>query len=325
MFSTRRGFITLLSGAAAWPLAVRAQQSTMPVIGFLGSANPFADVLAAFREGLNETGHLEGKNVAIEYHWAEGQYERLPALAANLVHRQVAVIVAGGGPAARAAKAATTTIPIVFNVGVDPVTARLVTSISRPEGNATGVSVISRELNAKKLELLRELTPTAKIIGVLLNPGNPSYEIFLGEVKAAASGLGQQILALNVRTERDLETTFTILLEQHANGLVVTDDPAYNHLLPQLVALTARHKIAAIYPWRQYPQAGGLISYGTNLTDANRQVGIYAGRILKGAKPSDLPVLQPTKFETVLNLKTAKALGLDVPTSMLLRADELIE
>jgi putative ABC transport system substrate-binding protein len=323
----RREFITLLGGAAAtWPLTARAQQP-MPVVGYLGStdADKTAHILAAFRQGLNETGHVEGKNIAIEYRFAEGQYQRLPILAADLVHRHVAVLVAGGGPAARAAKAATTSIPIVFNVGVDPIASELVASIGRPGGNATGTSVVARELNAKKLELLRELVPAGTIIGVLLNPSNPNHEILSQEILAAATRLGQRILVLHVRTEDDFDMTFVNLREQHAHGLVVTDDPLFSNPRTPLIALAARHNIPTIYPWREQVEAGGLISHGPSITQAFRQVGIYTGQILKGAKPADLPVFEPTRFETVLNLKTAKALGLDLPTTTLLRADEVIE
>jgi putative ABC transport system substrate-binding protein len=297
------------------------------VIGWLGSTNSknTPHVLAAFRQALNETGYTEGKNLVIEYRWAEGQYERLPILAADLVHRQVAVIAASGGPAARAAKAATQTIPIVFQLGVDPITAGLVASIGRPGGNATGTSVITSELNAKRLELLREMLPTAKVIALLFNPLNPSYEIFSEDIKAAAGRLGQQALVLNVGAERDLDI-FPNALQQRVDGLVVTDDPLFNTTLRvQLVALAARYSIPTIYPFREYAQDGGLISYGPIITDGFRQVGMYVGRILNGAKPSDLPVLLPTKFETILNRKTAKTLGIDVPTSILLRADEVIE
>jgi len=323
----RREFITLAGSAAAWPLAARAQQPAMPVIGFLNSssADAAANRVNAFRKGLRESGYVEGRDVGIELRSADGLYERLPTLAADLVRRGVAVIVAGGGPAARAAKAATATIPIVFNVGVDPVTIGLVASIGRPGGNATGTSVINRELDAKRLEILRELLPTASMVAVLLNPNNPSAEILSGDIKTAANGLGQQILVLNVGTDHDLDTAIVHLLQRHADGLVVTDDPLFIVQGVKLVELAARHKIPTIYAWRENVDAGGLISHGASITYAYRQVGIYAGRILRGAKPSDLPVLEPTKFETVLNLRTAKALGLDVPTSILLRADEVIE
>jgi ABC-type uncharacterized transport system substrate-binding protein len=324
----RRDFITLLGGAAtAWPLAARAQQPAMPVIGYLSSTDAAKSehTLAAFRQALSETGYIEGKNVAIEYRWAEGQYERLSTLAADLVRRQVAVIVAGGGPAARVATQATPSIPIVFNVGVDPVASGLVVSIGRPGRNATGTSVVARELNAKKLELMRELVPGNTVIGILLNPSNPSTEILSQEILQAATGLGQKIVVLHVRTERDFDVMFANLSQEHANALVVTDDPLFSNPRTPLVALAARHKVPTIYPWREQVQAGGLISHGPSITQAYHQVGIYTGRILKGAKPADLPVVEQTKIETVLNLKTAKALGLDLPTPTLLRADEVIE
>src|SRR5262245_4825932 len=319
----RREFITLLSGAASWPLAARAQQ--MPVIGLLGIQSPDEDVTVSVRRGLSQTGYVEGKNLAIEFRWAEGRYERLPSLVADLIQRQVAAIIAIGGPAARAAKAATTTVPIVFLVGVDPVTSGLVASISRPGGNATSTSGTGRESNSKKLELLCELVPKAMVIGLLVNPSNPYHETYTRDIKAATSGIGRQIVDLNVTTERDLDIAFASLRQQHADGLVITDEPLFLTLREQLVALAARDKIPTIYPWREYARAGGLISHGANRADGYRQAGIYAGRVLKGDKPSDLPVLLPTKFEIVLNLKTATALGLDVPTATLLRADEVIE
>jgi putative tryptophan/tyrosine transport system substrate-binding protein len=321
----RREFITMLGGAVVtWPVVAHGQPPMMPVIGLLYSQSPDESRIGAVR-GLNQTGYVEGGNIVIEVRSAEGRYDRLPILVADLIQRQVAVILALGGPAARAAKAVTSTVPIVFLVGVDPVTNGLVASISRPGGNATGMTVIGREMNAKKLELLSELVPTANVIGVLVNPGNPYYEVYSQDIRAAASGRGQHILDLNVRTERDLDTTFENLRQQHADGLLVTDEPLFRSLRAQLVALAARYRVPAVYPWREDAQAGGLISYGPSRADILRQVGIYAGRILKGDKPSDLPVLQPTKFETVLNLKTAMALGFDVPTVTLLRADEVIE
>ena len=319
----RREFITLLSGAASWPLAARAQQ--MPVIGLLGIQSPDEDVTVSVRRGLSQTGYVEGKNLAIEFRWAEGRYERLQSLVTDLIRRQVAVIVAVGGPAARAAKAATTTVPIVFLVGVDPVTSGLVASISRPGGNATGTSVTGRESNTKKFDLLCELVPKATVIGLLVNPSNPYHETYTRDIKVAASGVGRQILDLNVTTESDLDITFASLRQQHADGLVITDEPLFLILREQLVALAARDKIPTIYPYREFVHAGGLISHGANRADGCRQVGIYAGRILKGDQPSDLPVLLPSKFETVLNLKTATALDLNVPTATLLRADEVIE
>jgi putative ABC transport system substrate-binding protein len=322
----RREFLTLLGGAAAaQPLAAQAQQPPVPVVGFLNSLSPDESTITAVRRGLNQTGYVEGKNVVIELRWAEGQYDRLPSFVADLIRHQVALILAIGGPSARAAKAATSTIPIVFQIGFDPVAGGLAASLARPGGNATGTTVIGHELNVKKVELLCELVPTATIIGVLSNPSNPTYESYLQDIKTAADGRGRRTLNLNVTSERDLDSAFASLRQQGADGLVITDEPLFIGLRVQLVSLAARYKIPTIYPWREYAQAGGLISYGTNRTDGLRQVGIYAGRILKGDKPSDLPVLQPTKFETVLNLKTAKALGLDVPTVTLLRADEVIE
>jgi putative ABC transport system substrate-binding protein len=324
----RREFITLLGGAAAaWPLAARAQQPALPVIGFLngGSPQPRAHLVAAFRQGLREIGFVEGQNVAIEYRWADDRNERLPALAAELASRQVAVIAALGGPAAVAAKAATATIPIVFQVGVDPVAKGLVASMNRPGGNVTGVTVMSRELNGKKLELLVGLVPEAAAIAVLLNPSNPNNEIFTSDIKAAARALGQQILTVNVSNEGDLDAALTNLIPQHADALVVTNDALFTSRRDHIVALAARHKIPAIYAYREFPAAGGLMSYGTSLAEGFRQVGIYTGRILKGATPADLPVMEPMRFELVINLKAAKALGLEVSATLLARADEVIE
>jgi putative ABC transport system substrate-binding protein len=324
----RREFITLLGGAAAaWPLAARAQQPAMPVIGFLSSGAQESDAfrLTAIRRGLNEVGYVVGHSVAIEYRWAENQYERLPKLAMELVHRPVTAMVATGGPAALAAKASTAAIPILFLVGIDPVTSGLVASINRPNGNATGVSLVARELNAKKLELLHELLPTAAGIGVLLNPSNPSIETFTSDVKEAASSLKQRIVVLKISTDYDLDAALANLVEQHVGGLVVTDDPFFTNRRDRLAVLAARHRIPAIYPWREFAEVGGLVSYGPSFTDALRQVGIYVGRVLKGEKPADLPVILPSKFELVINLKAARALGLDVPPMLLARADEVIE
>ena len=323
----RREFITILGGTAAtWPLAARARQPGMPVIGFLRSFPPDESVTRAVRRGLNQVGYVEGKNITIEIRTAEGRYDRLPNLVADLIERQVAVILALDGPAARAAKAATSTIPIIFLTGVDPVVSGLVASIGRPEGNATGVTLIGSEINTKNLDLLCELVPSATTIGVLLNPRNSYHEQYLRAITAAAtSGRLKQILSLNIATELDFDDAFANLRQQHAEGVVVTDEPFFTSRRAQLVAAAASYKLPTIYPYREFAEAGGLISYGPSPTDARRQVGIYAGRILKGDKPSDLPVIQPTKFETVLNLKTAKALGLDVPTATLLRADEVIE
>jgi putative tryptophan/tyrosine transport system substrate-binding protein len=325
----RREFITLLGDAAvAWPLAARAQQPTMPVVGFLSGAapGPFTHLVAAFREGLKETGYIEGQNATIEYRWAEGQYERLPAMAADLVRRQVAVIAATGGTlAGLAAKAATATIPIVFSSGIDPIKAGLVASLNRPGGNITGVYLLISELDPKKLGLLRELVPHASVIAVLLNPDSADIRARSAAVQEAARTIGQQIQILHASSERELERAFASLAQVQAVALVVSSDPFFNSRRNQLVALSARYAIPAIYEGREYALAGGLISYGISFAEGYRQVGLYAGRILKGEKPADLPVVQPTKFELVINLKTAKALGLTVTNSMQLLADEVIE
>jgi putative tryptophan/tyrosine transport system substrate-binding protein len=326
----RRDFITLLGGAAAaWPLAARAQQpAKLPIIGFLGggSAEAFAHVVAAFGQGLYETGFAEGQNVTIEYRWAEGQYDRLPALVAELVGRPVVVIVATGGDVGvRAAKNATTTIPIVFTSGSDPVAAGFVSSLNRPGGNLTGVSLFVSVLEVKKLDLLRELVPTAAVIGFLLNPNNPRADVDTADMQAAARALGKQLLILKAGSENDLDAVLTNLAQQRVDALVVHTEPFFLSRRDHLVELAARHSIPTIYGLREFAAAGGLISYGTKLSDSYRQVGIYTGKILKGEKPADLPIMQPTKFELVINLKTAKALGLDVPTSLLARADEVIE
>jgi putative ABC transport system substrate-binding protein len=324
----RREFITLLSGTAVWPLATHAQQSAMPVIGFLNSASRTQQKsnLAAFRQGLQESGYVEGQNVAIEYRWAENQYDRLPALAADLVRRQVTVIVTSGGtPSALAAKAATATIPIVFYVGVDPVEFGLVASLGRPGGNATGVTNLNVALGAKRLELMHELVPAATILALLVHPTSPLAETQLRDVQAAARTLGLQLRVLHASTERDFDAVFATLVQLRAGGLVFLPDAFFNVRIGQLAALTLHHAVPAIYSGRDFAAAGGLMSYEGNLINGNRQVGIYAGRVLKGERPADLPVVQAAKVELILNMKTAKALGITIPPSIMVRADEVIE
>jgi putative ABC transport system substrate-binding protein len=318
----------LLGGAVATARTARAQQKAMPVIGFLSArpAGVSAPLVAAFRQGLSEAGYTEGQNVAIEYRWADGRYDRLPALAADLVGRKVDVIVASGGPpSARAAQIATATIPITFVVGTDPVELGLVASLARPGGNLTGVSMQMTELNAKRLELLSELVPQARVIALLVNPNYPGAEGIMREVQEAARATGVQILILKARTEGEIDAAFTTLVQRHVDALVVGNDSFFDSRIEQFVALAGRDAVSAIYDQREFPDSGGLMSYGTSLTSVYRQLGIYAGKILSGAKPADLPVQQPTRFELVLNMKTAKALGLTVPQSILARADEVIE
>jgi putative ABC transport system substrate-binding protein len=325
----RRELIALLGGAAiVWPFATHAQQAVMPMIGFLGAPSPapYARYVAAIHQGLKEAGYVEGQNVTIEYRWADGQYHRLPALAADLVNRHVAVIVPiGGAPPTVAAKAATSTIPIVFNMLADPVELGLVASLDRPGGNVTGVTTLGVELEAKRLELLRELVPTSALIAMLVNPDNPQAKAQSREVQAAASAIHQRVLILNASTDHEVETVFATLVQERAGALLVGADTFFTSQPALFVALTARHAIPAIYPRRSHVDAGGLMSYGASLVDAYRQTGVYAGRILKGEKPADLPVVQSTKFELVINLRTAKALGLDVPLPMLMRVNEVIE
>jgi putative ABC transport system substrate-binding protein len=325
----RREFVALLGGAAAWPGVARAQQPKVPVIGFLGSASPDAYTirLRAFNAGLRAAGYVEGHNVKIEYRWAEAHNDRLPELAAQLVHQQVAVLVAAGGTAsALAAKAATASIPIVFGIGADPVGVGLVASLSRPGGNATGVTSLNIEVGPKRLELLRELLPSATIVALLVNPADPALaEPASRTSQAAANALGLQLHVLHASSERDFDTVFATLIRLHAGGLVIGADNFFTTHSEQLAALTVRHALPAIYQFREFTAAGGLMSYGTSEPEYYRVIGTYTGRILKGDKPADLPVQQSTKVELILNLKTAKALGLTVPLSLLGRADEVIE
>jgi putative ABC transport system substrate-binding protein len=324
----RREFIALLGGAAASPpFATRAQQSAMPVIGFLSSASSdgYGHLAAAFRQGLGEAGFVDGQNATIEYRWADDRRDRLPALADDLVRRSVAVIVASGNPAAPVAKAATTTIPIVFAIGNDPVELGLVASINRPGGNLTGVTYFGGQLESKRLELLRELVPNPAAIAFLVNPKNPNAASNTKEIETAGSAIGQRIEIVNAASAGDFDAAFATMVERKVEAVIFSGDPLFTSARDQLVAMATKHRLPAIYQWREFVTAGGLLSYGTSQTASYYQAGIYAGRILKGSKPADLPVQQPTKFELVINLKTARALGLIVPPTLLATADEVIE
>jgi putative tryptophan/tyrosine transport system substrate-binding protein len=324
----RREFMTIVGGAVSWPLVARAQQPTMPVIGFL-SARTFDDsknLLAAFREGLNASGYVEGQNITIEYRWAEGQYNRLPELANDLVHRNIALLVATGGePSALAAKAATSTIPIVFTVGGDPVKAGIVARLNRPGGNATGVSLLTVAPEAKRLGLLNELVPGSGPFGILLDPNYTTSEITLQEVRDAAPAINRPVQIVKAAKPEEVDAAFATLAQQHVVGLLVTADPFFDTRQSQIVALAAQYKLPAVYQFRDYVVAGGLMSYGISIADGYRQLGIYAGQILKGAKPADLPIYQSIKFELIINLKTAKTLGIKISDNLISIADEVIE
>jgi putative ABC transport system substrate-binding protein len=325
----RREFFAFVGCTAAWwPLAARAEQPSMPVIGFLNSASPqpFANYVSGFRVGLKQTGYIDGQNVTIEFRLAEGHYDRLPEMAADLVRYKVAVLVStGGAPSVTAAKAATATIPIVFTIGSDPVLLGFVTSLSRPGGNITGVNLFATQMESKRLGLLRALLPGVQLITVLLNPNEPNYAFQLSDVQEAAAAIGQQIHILLASDESEIDAAFATAVQLRAGAMVVSSDPFFNSQRDKIVALAARYSIPAIYEWREYALAGGLMSYGTNISDGYRQAGVYAGTILKGEKPADLPVVQSARFELVINLKTGKALGIEVPPNLSAQADEIIE
>ena len=324
----RRHFIGLAGGVAAWPLVARAQRPSVPVVGFLGATSPegYATFVGGFQRGLKEAGFVDGDNVTIVYRWAEGQYDRLPGFAADLVSRHVSVIVATGGlPSSLAAKQATETIPIVFTLGSDPVKYGLVSSLNRPNGNVTGVTLFAYLLDAKRIELMHELVPGASLVALLVNPNNPQAEAQHADVEAAVQKLGQQLVTLKAGKDTEIDSAIAGLAERKVGALLVSADPLFLSRREQLVALVAKYAIPSIYEWRQFADAGGLMSYGIDLVDAYRQAGVYVGKILNGTKPGDLPVLQPTKFEFVINLKTARTLGLTVPNTMLVAADHVIE
>jgi putative ABC transport system substrate-binding protein len=323
----RREFITLLGAAATWPLTARAQQPALPMIGLItaGSLAALTQQIAAFRDGIKETGYIEGQNVTLELRSVGGQFDRFPALVSDLVRRPVAVLAVSSSPGARAAKEATSTIPIVFAIGEDPVAIGIVDSLNRPGGNMTGVYQFTTELEAKRLSLLHEIVPKVTTIAVLVNPNHSASETQLRDVQEAAPRLGVQLVVVRANAENDLDTAFATLVQHRAGALLVCAAPFFNTRRQQLVVLAARHAVPAIYEWRDFAVAGGLMSYGTTLAEAYRQAGIYTGRILKGAKPADLPIVQSTKFEFVINLSTAKALGIDVPPTLSARADEVIE
>jgi putative ABC transport system substrate-binding protein len=321
----RREFIAGLGGAVAWPAVAVAQPRNLPLIGFVygGAVSPLD--AAAFRKGLSETGYVEGQNVVVEYHWIEGKYDRLPALALELVRRQVAILMTTTTPATLAAKGATTTIPIVFDIGADPVKLGIVSSLNRPEGNITGVSVITNALSAKNLELLHQLVPRVALIAMLVNPANQNAQPDAIAAQAAATSLGLSLLVLEASDPSGLEAAFSTLVRQQAGALLVSSDLFFVSMRDQFATLSARHQVPAIYDRREFTDAGGLVSYGPNIPDSMRQAGVYVGRILRGQKPADLPVIQPTKYELVINLKTAKALGLTIPETLLATADEVIQ